>query len=327
LTATDVDIPFDVFSSEHGWRVDVFLSRRIRRMSRNIAADVIRNGQLRRKNGEIIDKPSIRVREGERLLMRRKKFPEAPIDDVLLPVIYEDDDLLVVNKPGGLIVHPTASAYHRTLIRILRVRRPDDYLTLAHRLDKETSGLMFLTRNQSSDIKIKGDFAERRVKKAYLAIVVGVVQDDEFIIDAPMRPTPQSISSCVMEVGGEGSVPAVTEISVLSRGRQSTLVEARPQTGRQHQIRVHLRHVDHPIIGDKLYLGDEAFFLRSLGGRMDNETLTGSIGHWRQALHAWRVCVRHPRTGEALEVHAPLPLDMHQLMDKLGLDCPKKARA
>jgi 23S rRNA pseudouridine1911/1915/1917 synthase len=274
----------------------------------------------------VIDKPSIRVKEGERLLMRRKKLEEAPTDDIEIPVVYEDSDILVVNKPGGLVVHPTASAYHRTLIRILRVRRPDDYLTLSHRLDKETSGLMFLARNLETDIKIKDDFAHRRIHKAYLAIVVGVVEKDEFVIDAPMRTAPDSISSCVMEVGGEGAVPAVTEVSVIARGRQSTLVEARPKTGRQHQIRVHLRHVDHPIIGDKLYLGDEDFFLRSLGGRMDDETLTGAIGHWRQALHAWRVRVTHPRTKEELEVHAPLPKDMLSLAHQLGLSCPEKAK-
>ncbi|MEE2901695.1 MAG: RluA family pseudouridine synthase [Myxococcota bacterium] len=325
MTSEEVDIPFEVFSNEHGWRADVFLSRRIKRMSRNTAADVIKNGQLRREDGALIEKPSYRVREGDLFLMRRKKLREAPTDDIQIPVIYEDDDVLVVNKPGGLVVHPTASAYHRTLIRILRERRPDHYLTLSHRLDKETSGLMFLARNLESDTAIKEDFAHRRISKAYLAIVIGVVDDDEFVIDQPMRAMPESVSSCMMEVGGEGAVPAVTEVTVISRGKQCTLVEARPKTGRQHQIRVHLATVGHPIIGDKLYLGGEDFFLRSLGGRMANEDLIGAIGHWRQALHAWRVSVTHPRSKEPLTVHAPLPPDLLGLCDQFGLSVPAAA--
>ena len=294
-------------------------------MSRNTAADVIKNGQLRREDGAVIEKPSYRVREGDLFLMRRKKLREAPTDDIVIPVIYEDDDILVVNKPGGLVVHPTASAYHRTLIRILRERRPDHYLTLSHRLDKETSGLMFLARNLESDSTIKEDFARRRISKAYLAIVIGVVQANEFVIDKPMRAMPESISSCMMEVGGEGAVPAVTEVTVISRGRQCTLVEARPKTGRQHQIRVHLEAIGHPIIGDKLYLGGEEFFLRSLGGRMADDDLIGAIGHWRQALHAWRVSVTHPRTKNLLTVHAPLPEDMRRLCSQYGLSVPASA--
>ena len=325
MSASDVDIPFDVYSSEHGWRADVFLSRRIRRLSRNIAADVIRAGKLRRADGSLIEKPSTKVKEGERLLMQRKKLTEAPTDDIIIPTLYEDDDLLVVNKPGDLVVHPTASAYHRTLIRILRTRRSDDALNLSHRLDKETSGITFLARNLDSDIKLKNDFANRRIEKAYLAVVVGVLEEDELVIDAPMRLTPDSVSACLMEVGGEGAAAAVTEVSVLSRGRQSTLVEARPKTGRQHQIRVHLKHLGHPIIGDKLYLGDESFFLRALSDRLDKDTLTGTIGHWRQALHAWRVRATHPRTGEILTVHAPLPPDLLALAAKMGLQVPPKA--
>jgi 23S rRNA pseudouridine1911/1915/1917 synthase len=326
LAATDIDIPFDVRANEHGWRADVFLSRRISRLSRNIAADVIRAGKLRRDDGRLIDKPSTKVKAGERLLMKRKQMIEAPTDDLIIDTIFDDEDMLVVNKPGGLVVHPSASAYHRTLIRILRARQNDDDLNLAHRLDKETSGLTILARNLKADIQLKDDFAHRRVEKAYLAVVVGVVKEDEIVVDAPMRLMPDSVSSCLMEVGGENAMPALTEVSVLSRGRQSTLVEARPKTGRQHQIRVHLKHIGHPIIGDKLYLGDEAFFIRALNEQLDKDTLTGMIGHWRQALHAWRVSVNHPRTRQNLTLYAPVPADMQALATKMGLQFPSAGR-
>jgi 23S rRNA pseudouridine1911/1915/1917 synthase len=316
----EVDIPFDVRPEDHGTRVDVFLSRRIRRMSRNRAADIVRAGQVRLDGGGGLSKPSARVLAGMRLLLSRPKLREPPIDDIVLPEIHVDDALLAVNKPGDLVVHPTATVYARTVIRVLRVRRPGEYLTLAHRIDKETSGALVLVRDPSVDARIKADFAERRVKKAYLAIVVGVPRLDAWVIDAPMRLVPGSETGVLMEIGGEGAAPSVTEISVLARGPQAALVEARPLTGRQHQIRLHLAHAGHPIIGDKLYLGDEAVFLRALNERLDADTLTGLLGHWRQALHARRVELTHPRTGLPVRIEAPLPPDMAALARRLRID-------
>ena len=314
-----INIPFEVDATEHGSRADVFLSRRIKRMSRSVAAEIIRIGNFKREGGLPVRKPSERVRTGDRLFLRRKPLVEKPTDDIQLPVVYEDEHLLAVNKPGDLVVHPTASAFHRTLIRVLRNRRPGEYLTLAHRLDKETSGVMLLCKTEASDVAIKDDFAFRRVKKAYHAIVVGVVEQDEFVVDAPLRLAPDSLTSCLMETGGEGAAPAVTDVSVIARGRQATLVEARPRTGRQHQIRVHLAHVGHPIIGDKLYLGDEELMMRALGEDLDRDTVTGLVGHWRQALHAERLILRHPILGQETVICAPTPADLLALAVRHGI--------
>src|SRR5687767_1777628 len=142
-----VDIPFDVLSHEHGTRVDVFLSRRIKRMSRSLAAELVRQGMVRRATiGEKL-KPSSRVLVGERIILKRKKLDEAPTDDIIVPTVYIDDRIIAVSKPGDLVVHPTASAYHRTLIRVLRTRLGEQHLDLAHRIDKETSGLVLLARD------------------------------------------------------------------------------------------------------------------------------------------------------------------------------------
>ena len=322
-----VNIPFEVDATEHGSRADVFLSRRIKRMSRSVAAEIIRIGNFKREGGLPVRKPSERVRTGDRLFLRRKPLVEKPTDDIELPVVYEDEHLLAVNKPGGLVVHPTASAFHRTLIRVLRARRPEEYLTLAHRLDKETSGVMLLCKTEVADVAIKDDFAFRRVKKAYRAIVVGVVEADEFVVDAPLRLAPDSFTSCLMETGGEGAAPAVTDVSVIARGRQATLVEARPRTGRQHQIRVHLAHVGHPIIGDKLYLGDEELLMRALGEDLDQDTVAGLVGHWRQALHAECLILRHPISGEETTIRAPTPDDLVALAARYGIPAAPEAGA
>ena len=317
-----VDIPFEVFDGEHGTRLDVFLSRRLRRLSRNRAAQIIKHGRVRFGDGTVVDKPSAKVTAGDRVLLQRRRIAEPPIDDIVVPILHEDDDLLAVNKPGDLVVHPTATLYNRTLIRVLRARRPGDYLTLLHRIDKETSGLILLGRNDRADVAMKADFRERRVKKSYLAIVVGSPRWDSLVVDEPLRLAPNSLSNVLMETGGDGAYHSVTELSVIARGRQAALVEARPLTGRQHQIRVHLRHIGHPIIGDKLYLGDEQLLFRSLETKLDRDTLTGIVGHWRQALHAWRVTFQHPGTRTETTLEAPLADDLLDLAARYGIVVP-----
>lgn len=317
-----VDIPFDVAPHERGIRLDVFLSRRIRRMSRALAATLIKGGMVRRQSGGLLVKPAVRVLEGDRILLKRKRLDEAPTEDIVLPIVYEDLHLIAVSKPGDLVVHPTASAYHRTLIRILRERTGERELDLAHRIDKETSGLVLLGKDVRSSTALKAQFAARTVKKAYLAIVAGAPAQDQMRIDAPMRLKPMSASGVVMEIEGEGAAPSVTDITVLSRGDGVALVEARPHTGRQHQIRLHLAHSGHPIIGDKLYLGGEELFIRALRREVDPAELLDRVGHSRQALHARRAVLVHPATLQTLDLTAPPPPDFVDLAAQLGLRIP-----
>jgi 23S rRNA pseudouridine1911/1915/1917 synthase len=321
-----IDIPFDVLPTERGTRLDVFLSRRIKRMSRSLAANLIRSGMVSRSNAPLvlgratlIVKPGARIFEGERIFLKRKKLDEAPIDDIVVPLVYSDARMLAVSKPGDLVVHPTASAYHRTLIRVLRTRTGERFLDLAHRIDKETSGLVLLARDREAGTHLKEQFASREVKKAYLAVVAGVPELDRMTLDQPMRLKPDSDSGVLMEIGGEGAQPAVTEVVVLSRGTGASLVEARPHTGRQHQIRLHLAHAGHPIVGDKLYMGGEGVFLRALRGEIDGDELQRTVGHPRQALHAWKASFAHPETRAEMTLSAPLPPDFFALMEKHGL--------
>jgi 23S rRNA pseudouridine1911/1915/1917 synthase len=195
----------------------------------------------------------------------------------------------------------------------------DDRLDLAHRIDKETSGLVLLARDMEAAADLKTQFAERKVSKSYLAVVHGVPAQDEFAIDAPLRLVPDSESSVIMEVGGAADQPALTEVRVIARGPSAALVEARPKTGRQHQIRVHLLSRGHPIIGDKLYFGSEQFFIEALRGEHDEQALLERVGHHRQALHARSATFRHPGTHELVTFEAPLPEDMINLAKRNGI--------
>ncbi len=316
------EIPFEVLPHEHGMRVDVFLSRRLTRMSRSLAARLVRTKRVWKldSSGEL--KASHRVFEGETIVMKRRKLEEAPTDDIIVPIVYNDDHLVAVSKPGNLVVHPTASHYHRTLIRIMRTRLEDENLDLAHRIDKETSGLILIAKYFETSSHIKKQFAERIVQKAYLAIVDGQPEEDEFTIKVPMRLA-DSISKVVMEVvepEDDGAQPSYTEFSVLGRGEGCALVECRPKTGRQHQLRVHLMHEGHPIIGDKLYMHGEDYFLKAVKHDYDVEALLEEVGHFRQALHAWKARFKHPISEEWMTLAAPMPEDMRTLAIERGID-------
>lgn len=324
--ADDIDVPFVVLAHEDGLRADVFLSRRLRRMSRSLAARIIRQGSLRKEAGEVLSKPATRVFEGERILLKRKKLEEAPTDDLEIPVVYQDEHLVAVSKPGNLVVHPTASAYHRTLIRIMRSRLGDLALDLAHRIDKETSGLVIMVRDPAIARIMTHRFAGRDVEKSYLAVVRGVPASDSLTLDQPMRLVPGSESGVIMEIGGAGALPSLTMVRVLARGDGAALVEARPKTGRQHQIRLHLAHAGFPIVGDKLYLGGEAYFLEALQPGFPEERLEAEVGHGRQALHAHSARLLHPVTEARLNLVAPPPPDFLALLERLRIPVVEQLR-
>lgn len=315
-----IEIPFDVAPHEHGLRLDLFLSRRMKRMSRSLAARLVRDGRVRRvPEGSL--KASARVFTGDRVILKRRPLDEGSPDDVVVSIVHQDDRLVAVNKPGNLVVHPTASHYHRTLIRIMRSRLEDEALDLAHRIDKETSGLVLIARDFQAASLLKRQFAEREVEKSYLAIVAGQPPADRFTVRASMRLA-DTVSNVVMEVVPDehpDAQVALTDVAVLARGETAALVEARPKTGRQHQIRVHLLHSGVPIIGDKLYLGGEDFFMDALRPEFQEEDIVAEVGHVRQALHAWKAAFRHPGTGERMELTAPLPPDLVALAERHAL--------
>lgn len=306
-------LSFPVPREQAGMRLDRFIQVRIPRLSRTRATAIVRacayqpDGRRRR--------PSERVREGEIVLLVRPPLPE-PATPQSFDVVYDDEAMLVVDKPPGLPVHPSATYHKNTLTYLLRTRYPEATPHIAHRLDRETSGVLVCARTIDDERALKSAFEKREVKKTYLAIARGSIADDEGTIDLPLGRPDEGLH-LLMEVRSDGA-PARTSYRVVARAPGHTLVALAPLTGRQHQLRVHLAAIGHPIVGDKLY-GPEGPqpFLEYIDGGMSAE-LESRLGHDRQALHAHRLVLRHPRRGEDIELVAPLARDLRELWSRLG---------
>ena len=228
-------------------------------------------------------------------------------------IVYEDDAVLAVDKPSGLPVHPSATYHKNTLTYLLRQRFGPNAPQIAHRLDRETSGLLICGRTREAERDLKMGFENRRVSKRYLAIVRGVMPDDEGRIELPMDRAKEGLH-ILMEVTPEGQgYPSVTGYRVVARRDDATLVSLAPESGRQHQLRVHLSAIGFPIIGDKLY-GPEGSqpFLDYIETGMTGE-LRERLGHHRQALHAYELEFMHPSEREPMTLRAPFADDLVEL--------------
>lgn len=277
-----VVIRWQVPNGSRDCRADLHLSTKVGRLSRSKARTIIEQGDLLR-DGQVL-KPSTIVRAGEQIELWRI----APDDDGELTtpptVLHEDRDLLVIDKPAGLPVHPSARYLHQTLTRWLRDRAaPHKPFNPCHRLDRETSGVMVCARGDV-ERKWKRAFQEGRVKKRYLARVRGVLSR-KLTIDAPLAlQGARGLVRIRMIVDDEGH-KSVTDMEPLGSTDDETLVLCSPRTGRQHQIRAHLAHIGHPIVGDKLYAMGDGWFDKWTKGEADLDELELD----RQALHAWRL--------------------------------------
>jgi 23S rRNA pseudouridine1911/1915/1917 synthase len=295
-----------------GWRLDHFLKHRIRRLSRTKIRTVIEE-QVRFPDGRR-PRPAAGVRAGELIVVDRP----APIEPEVpryFGVLAEDDCFLALDKPAGLPMHTTAKFWKNTLVALLRERYPAEPLQICHRLDRETSGVLLVARSSEYASFLKQAFAHRDVSKAYLALVHGIPDPPEGIIDGPMRLL-DTKTRIMMGVVPDG-LPAVTRYRVLRTFTKHALVEALPQTGRQHQIRVHLASIGHPIVGDKLYRASEQAFMKYCDTGLTDELLDLFDGLPRHALHAARLTFPHPRTREPITVESPLPADLVEYMEAL----------
>lgn len=246
----------------------------------------------------------------------RLPAPEGPASPV--QVLHEDDDLLVVDKPALVPVHPSGRHVNDTLIQRIHARdatwieERGEAPRLAHRLDRETSGLVLVGRNPRAHAELRRQFEAGTNEKHYLAVCEGDPPGEEGSIDFPIRPATASQVRMKMAVGGDG-LEARTDWRVLERCGDLTLVACQLFTGRQHQIRVHLAAIGLPIVGDKLYGPDEELFIRAADGLLTPED-EQRLRLPRQALHHWRIGFDHPRTGERVRFESPLPADMAELV-------------
>ncbi|MCG8553862.1 MAG: RluA family pseudouridine synthase [Proteobacteria bacterium] len=296
-------------------RLDRFIRWRIPRLSRTRAQQIVRACAFRadgsrRRAAEL-------VRGGEVVLLVRRRFaePEVPLE---FRILMSDDSIVAVDKPAGLPVHPSATYHRNTLSWLLRQRFPDGAPRIAHRLDRETSGVVLCGRHPQSERALKIAFERRLVRKRYVAIVRGVVQLDSGVIDLPVVRSAGGLHLLMQACVAGGGRPALTRYRVLARSLRHTLLQLEPQTGRQHQLRVHLSALGHPILGDKLYGPEgEGPFLEYIETGM-TPSLEARLGHHRQALHAQTLRFSHPSQGDLVSVSAPLAADLGRLWRSLS---------
>ena len=223
-----------------------------------------------------------------------------PAQDIPLNPVYEDDDLLLLNKQPGLIVHPTkghpVGTVANALMHYQEIHNQSWKIRFVNRLDMDTSGLLIVAKNAYCQNDLTNQMKGNHLKKTYVAIVSGVIEEDSGTVDLPIgRPDPIDVRRGVMEDGA----PSVTHYKVLERFRNYTLLELKLETGRTHQIRVHMSHIGHPVLSDHLY-GEEKPYIID-----------------RQALHAKELTFQHPATGESMTVTAPLPEDMKKAIETI----------
>jgi len=309
-------------STASGERVDVFLAAALVELlgtaagvTRSQVQRMLRQGLVRDGDGGVVSRPSSRVRAGQVLYVRLPppEISAAIPEPIQLEIVYEDAYLVVVNKPRGMVVHPAAGHASGTLVNALLAHCPElatasgDLLRpgIVHRLDRDTTGLIVAAKDAATRLAMQEIIKKRHFAKTYLALVRGVPSTDHGEVAGNIGRSAKDRKR--MAVLADGGRVALTRWRTLGTGRGFALLEVKPHTGRTHQIRVHLAHIGHPVAGDPVYGPRKA---ATPGG------LTG------QALHAWRLEFIHPRTGAALILQAPLPDDLRQALDELGIAAP-----
>jgi len=292
-----------------GERLDRALSETLPELSRMQWQKLIREGLVMVDGARA--KPSYRIVGGETLVATIPEVvePEIAAESIPLDIRYEDSDLIVVNKPPGMVVHPSLGHAGGTLVNALLAHCPDlegvggeRRPGIVHRLDKDTSGLIIAAKHDQALWHLQNQFKQRTVGKMYLALVNGSLQPPEAIIDAPIGRDPRHRQKMAVVTGGGDARPAQTAFRALTYYDDYTLVECRPRTGRKHQIRVHMAYIGFPIAGDGIY-----------GRRKKDKT-----GLKRHFLHAAELTFRRPSDDEELHVTAELPEDLATVLTLLG---------
>lgn len=311
-----ITIRFTVDDRHDGWRLDHFIRARIPRLSRSRIQQMIRS---QAGLGGATERPARRVHAGEELALLRPA-PEEPEVPMHFDLLYEDEALMAISKPAGLPVHATARFHKNTLTALLRARFEAPVPVMAHRLDRETSGLMLLGRTPQASVRLKEAFRLRRVHKRYLALVQGT-PPAEGVIDLPLGPDISSGIRVKMGVVSEsaGGLGAVTRFRTLQTRGGVSLVQASPETGRQHQIRAHLAALGFPVVGDKLYGPDPGLFLEYLETGWTDD-LARRLPLPRHALHAAAATFPHPAHGREVTLECPLADDLEAFWQQQAND-------
>lgn len=293
-----------IITAQECARLDKFISDNTD-LSRSYAAKLCDDGMVRVNNIQKPKKYSVVSGEVIEIDVPEPDVIDLTAEDIPLDIVYEDEDILVVNKPQGMVVHPAAGNSSGTLVNALMYHCGDSLSAIngvvrpgiVHRIDKDTSGLLAVAKNNDAHIKLAEQLKERKATRKYYALVNGNIKEDEFTVNAPIARHPKDRKKMAIVQGGR---EAITHVKVLERFGMYTLVECALETGRTHQIRVHMASVGHSIVGDKTY-----------GIKKERFNLEG------QLLHAKTIGFKHPKTGELMEFSSELPKYFSSVITKL----------
>ncbi len=313
---------FFVPESADGMRIDLFLTQSCDGYSRSQIRQAVQN-EGAEVDGRTV-RPSLKVRAGQRIRFRLPPFTsdETVPENIPLDVLFEDDGLVVVNKPPGMVVHPARGNWTGTLTSALAYRfqslsdvggptRPG----IVHRLDRDTSGVIVIAKTNAVHIHLGQQFHDRKVTKEYFAITAGRIDRDRDLIDAPIGRHPYQRDKMAIRDGHFTTRHASTFYEVISRHGRFTQVRLQPKTGRTHQLRVHLAHLGCPIICDRLYAGHSEISKSELQGKQRRNGEPALLQ--RQALHARALTLVNPQSGKEMTFEAPLPSDLQTVVDIL----------
>ncbi|MCA1708389.1 MAG: RluA family pseudouridine synthase [Actinobacteria bacterium] len=304
-------ISFTPAPEEIGRRIDVVLAER-GSVTRTLAQRAVKNGDVM-VGGQVV-RSSYRLEEGDQIegSIPEPVFVAPEAEDIPITIRYRDERVIVVSKPPGLVTHPAAGHHTGTLVNsLLNMGEPlaaadSTRPGIVHRLDKDTSGLLLVAKDDLAQASLVESLRDRRISRRYLALVRGIPTSSTGSIDAPIGRHPTRRQQMAVVTGGR---PSVTHYETLETGDGLALLEVSLETGRTHQIRVHLNNLGHPVMGDRTY-----------GGVSD---VSKGLGLDRPFLHAWRLAFPHPDDGRLIEVQDPLPPDLVGALGQAGLPIPR----
>ena len=294
-----------VNSNDSGTRIDAYIAGNVKELSRTMVKKLADEGNIK-VNGNV-PKVSYKVQENDviEIIIPEAKELDIKAQDIPIEVVYEDDDIIVVNKPKGLVVHPANGNWDGTLVNAVMAICKDSLSGIGgeirpgivHRLDKDTSGLLIIAKNDKAHLNMSNQIKNREVKKIYYALVRGIVPENEATINMPIgRSTKDRKKMAVTKDGKE----AITHFKVLERFNKYTLLEVKIDTGRTHQIRVHLSEIGYPVVGDEVYSNGKNEF-----------------GIKGQLLHAKSLDFKHPITGKQMHLETELPQEFQEVLQQL----------
>lgn len=307
-------IEFIVEIEENGERLDSLLSKKDQTNSRSYFQKLIEKGNVE-VNGKVCTTKKYKVAKDDNIVVNLPEPENLEIlaENIPLDIVYEDDDVLVINKPAGMVVHPAVGNYSGTMVNAIMYHCGDKLSSIngvirpgiVHRIDKDTSGLIMVAKNDIAHNSLAAQLKEHSITRRYLAVVYNNFTEDEETIDAPIGRDPKNrLKQGIVYNGGK---EAITHYKVRERFGKFTLVECRLETGRTHQIRVHMAYKKHPLLGDDVY-GPEK----------------NKYGAKGQMLHAYKLGFIHPKTGEYMEFQCPPPENFENILKKLRLEYEQK---